>query len=73
MVVINYFIEVLFVLSLFCESPPPPKSLYLFKASVNFKFILRSADYYSLVLCWLLVLSKNRDNVGKISLQFFKW
>ena len=37
MVVINYFIEVLFVLLLFCESPPPPppKSLYLFKASVN--------------------------------------
>ena len=33
MVVINYFIEVLFVLLLFCESPP--KSLYLFKASVN--------------------------------------
>ena len=35
MVVINYFIEVLFVLLLFCESPPPQKSLYLFKASVN--------------------------------------
>ena len=34
MVVINYFIEVLCVLLLFCESPPP-KSLYLFKASVN--------------------------------------
>ena len=35
MVVINYFIEVLFVLLLFCESPPQKKSLYLFKASVN--------------------------------------
>ena len=70
MVVINYFIEVRVVLLLFCESPPPKVCTCL---KLVFKFILRSADYYSLVLCWLLVLSKNRDNVGKISLQFFKW